>query len=413
MSNIEKILQRIRMLMKESFFYKKDVLINLIRTPKEYPYIQIYAALTQLIEDKSEVIIDKYDRTGHLINIDDYYLFQPSELTNKNISIFERSVPIDFKHSMVDFQLKQDVVKTVIDNRNIQNIVVDETMDSEGKKIVDDLLPFYDVAINFLKQPRVPRGDDSAESWFRHSGIVMKKMVHDGVSTLDELLEFLVEHILESLLFKEKVHVMNHLYSIDNFKKLTFEWFAKKYFEKNILTVKNIRAFILYDLHIRKTMILNKKNIWELAEPSDEIEIDESKEGKEKLNFNIDNYLNKETGNGIIGFIGFKKKSKILMFKTKDVLLPRDTGASCIESGKSKTLVVINKIIGKETYNKENTKIIKDDNGNITQEAVSESELCVLQEFILRKYNKDKKLGKLWFLTPDMAIHFGIYNPKI
>jgi hypothetical protein len=203
--------------------------------------------------------------------------------------------------------------------------------------------------------------------------------------------------------------------SIDNFKKLTFEWFIKIYFEKNILIIKNIniKAFILYDLHIRKTMILNKKNVWELAEPSDEIEIDESKEGKEKLIFNIDNYLNKETSNGIIGFIGFKKKSKILMFKTKDVLLPRDTGASCIESGKSKTLVVINKIIGKETYNKENTKIIKDEDGNIIQEAVSESELCVLQEFILRKYNKDKKLGKLWFLTPDMAIHFGIYNPKI
>ena len=40
--NSEKILQRIRMLMKESYFYKKDVLIRSIRTPKEYPYVQIY-----------------------------------------------------------------------------------------------------------------------------------------------------------------------------------------------------------------------------------------------------------------------------------------------------------------------------------------------------------------------------------
>ena len=69
MVNSEKILQRIRFLMKQSFFYKKDVLIDLINTPKKYPYVQIYAALTQLIEDKNEYIIDKYDRTGHLINI--------------------------------------------------------------------------------------------------------------------------------------------------------------------------------------------------------------------------------------------------------------------------------------------------------------------------------------------------------
>ena len=59
------------------------------------------------------------------------------------------------------------------------------------------------------------------------------------------------------------------------------------------------------------------------------------------------------------------------------------------------------------------SKIIKDDNGEVIQEAVGENELCVLQEFILRKYNKDKLHGKKWFLTPDMAIHYKIYVPTI
>ena len=57
--NSEKILQRIRMLFKESFFYKKDKLLNSIRTPKEYPYIQIFSALTQLIEDENELKIKR------------------------------------------------------------------------------------------------------------------------------------------------------------------------------------------------------------------------------------------------------------------------------------------------------------------------------------------------------------------
>jgi hypothetical protein len=406
MTNSEKILQKIRMLMKENFFYKKDVLLNLIRTPKEYPYIQIFAALTHLIEDRNEIIIDKYDRTGYLINIDEYYLFQPSELRDKNLSIFDRSVPIDYKHSTVDFKLNQDIVKPVVDMRNIVEQV--EQVNLNGKNIIDELKIQFEVAVEFTKGPKVPRGDDD---WYKHCGIVMKKLAKS--EPLQELLEFLVHHILELLTFKDKVDVMNYLYSLDKLRENSFEWFAKKYFEDLIITEKKTRAIILYDFNVRKTMILNKDNVWEVAEPEDENEIDSSKEGKKIINFNIDDYLNKSIPNGIIGFIGYKKNSKNYIFKTKDVFLPRDTGASCIEAGKSKTLAMLNKIVGSETYTKENTKIIKDDDGNVIQEAVGENELCVLQEFTLRKYNRVKKDDKFWFLTPDMAIHYKIYTPTL
>ena len=265
------------------------------------------------------------------------------------------------------------------------------------------------MAVEFTTGPKVPRGDDD---WYKHCGIVMKKLLKSGESR-EELLGFLVEHILELLYFKDKVDVMNYVYSIDKPKKNSFEWFSKNYFEKYIIIVKKIKAIILYDFNVRKTMILNKDNNWELAEPEDELEINESKEGKKVLNFVADDYLNKVIPNGIIGFIGYKKNSKNYIFKTKDVFLPRDTGASCIEAGKSKTLATLNKIVGSELYTKETTKIIKDEDGNVLQEAIGENELCVLQEFILRKYNKDKKDNKLWFLTPDMAILYKIYTPTL
>jgi len=414
MTNSEKILQKIRMLMKESFFYKKDILLKLINIPKKYPDIQIFAALTYLIEDRSEPIIDKYDRTGYLINIDDYYLFQPSELRGKNLSIYDRSVPIDYKHNMADFKLKQDIIKPVADMRNIHNIHdVDDVDDKnekqflEAKNIIVDLKILYDLAIEFTTGPKVPRGDDD---WYKHCGVVMKKMLAKKEATMAELLGFLVEHILEFLLFKDKVIVMNYLYSLDNPKKNTFEWFAKKYFHDHTIIEKKIKAIILYDFNVRKTMILNKDNIWELAEPEDELEIDNSKEGKKVLIFNIGNYTSPD---GIIGFIGYKKNSKIFIFKTKDVFSPRDTGASCTEAGKSKTIGILNKIVGSEKYTKENTKLIKDDEGNVIQEATGETELCVLQEFILRKKNLDSGSKNLWFLTPDMAIHYRIYTPTL
>lgn len=400
MTNSEKILQKIRMLMKESFFYKKDILRDLINIPKKYPDIQIFAALTYLIEDKNEPIIDKYDRTGYLINIADYYLFQPSELREKNVSIFDRSVPIDYKNNTVEFKLKEEIA----DTKNIQEI--DKNLFLEGKTIIESSKEEYDLAIEYTRGPKVPRGDDD---WFKHCGIVMKKMLAKNEATMEQLLGFLVQHILDFLNFKDKVDVMNYLYSLDNPKKNTFEWFAKKYFNEQIIIEKKIKAIILYDFNVRKTMILNKNNVWEIAEPEDELEIDNSKEGKKILNFNIANYTPPD---GIIGFIGYKKNSTNFTFKTKDVFSSRDTGATCIEAGKSKTIVILNKIVGNEKYTKENTKLIKDDEGNVIQEATGETELCVLQEFILRKKNLNSD-NNLWFLTPDMAIHYKIYTPTL
>ena len=42
--------------------------------------------------DKHEIIVDKFGRFGNLININDLYLFQPQELNNKNISIFDKVI---------------------------------------------------------------------------------------------------------------------------------------------------------------------------------------------------------------------------------------------------------------------------------------------------------------------------------
>jgi hypothetical protein len=57
---------------------------------------QIYVALTKMIEEKIP-IYDKYKRQGTLVNVSNYYLFQPIEIDNENITIFERMVPIQTK----------------------------------------------------------------------------------------------------------------------------------------------------------------------------------------------------------------------------------------------------------------------------------------------------------------------------
>jgi hypothetical protein len=403
--NSEKILQRIRMLMKESFFYKKDVLRDEIRIQKEYPLIQIYSALSQLIDDENEFITDKYGRNGHLVNIGEYYLFQPIELRNKNASIFDRSVPIDYKHDMIKFELNQNIVKHVVDKRNIDKMLNEapNVNYSEGIKVVDDMKNNYNTALEFSKKlKKVPRGDDN---WYKHCGIVMRKMSKDypDIKKNDLLRTFLVSHIIESLLFEDKLAAMNYLYSLDNINKESIEWYAKEYIEMNSIDTDNFRVFIMYKLQKRMIMILNENNVWTEAEPEDEREIAASKTTKDMLAFKTDDY------NEIVGFIGYGKNNTFLAFKTKNMNSKRDTGARCDEAGKVKTMQKLNEIVGETLYTNESTKVKKDADGNVISDAIGHIELCVLQEFLLRYFNTIKKDNKKWMFSPEMAIWHKLY----
>ena len=79
------------------------------------------------------------------------------------------------------------------------------------------------------------------------------------------------------------------------------------------------------------------------------------------------------------------------MFKVKDMSSARNKGARCDESVKSKKIQILNEIVGEEKYTKENTK------------GAVQSELCSLQELLLRYYTKVKKDEKIWFLDVELA----------
>ena len=126
--NNNKIILRIKALFKEKYFYKKEDLIKQINVIRTYPLIQIYSALTQLTTDKSEKISDKYNRSGYLINIGTYYLFQPDEL-DENISIYERRVPIPFKNKNIKVNISDaaNLLET-------KNLLIDKKLSEEDKK---------------------------------------------------------------------------------------------------------------------------------------------------------------------------------------------------------------------------------------------------------------------------------------
>ena len=118
--NLEKILQRIRNLFKEHYIYHKDFLIKSIEvTGKRYSREQIDVALDTLINDKSEILIDMLGNPGHLINIGDFYAFQPNSIEDVHISTLQRQRPVDFKNKSVIVnlsKLQRKMVKKSIKN---------------------------------------------------------------------------------------------------------------------------------------------------------------------------------------------------------------------------------------------------------------------------------------------------------
>ena len=388
--NSDKIIQKIKILMKMRYFYKKKDLLYYLNTPKAYPIVQIYSALTQMINDHTEYLIDKYDRTGYLINIGEYYLFQPSELNYNNISIYDRSVPLDFKHNMIKINMNPELV--LEKEKEKEKIELEEEVEKEigitiknednGKKIFDSMKSNYDIAKSTIN---VNRGE---ENWYKYCGIVILKMKNDGIS-IDDLQNFVIDHLIESLMYNEKIDLLNYL-DIDC-KHITekgdiFLTKIKKYFCDKIIHHNRLTAIVLFDGPSRKSNLkiyILSNGRWNPAEPEDIRDLGPIINEKYKLKTNLNDY---------VGFIGFEDKQKYMIFKIKETKKKRHTGSRCDQSGKKKTIELLNILIGSEKYTKENTRTIV------------HQELCIMQEFTLRNFEKIKKNDKTWFLTTELAV---------
>ena len=94
-----KIIKLIKDLFKENYFYSKEELISLINLKENYSLLAINNALDELVNNDLQRIVDKYDRKGRLINIDELYIYQPLELDYENTSIYNRTSE---KNSILD-----------------------------------------------------------------------------------------------------------------------------------------------------------------------------------------------------------------------------------------------------------------------------------------------------------------------
>ena len=381
--NTDKIIQRIRDLFKERFFYKKDKLISEINVVKNYPLIQINAALTVLIDDQNEYLTDKYERLGHLVNIEEYYLFQPIELNNENISVFDRRNPIDYKHKeiVVPIQMKKEepLISMSKDKVSIKKNEM-ETIKNTGTKIIEDCREKYNTSMSDIA--KIKRGEDD---WYSFVAVLKNTNAFKNMEMSDDdYKQFIVSHILDYLIFEDTKEVLTYIYFKQD--KLTdFEQEIKKYYDDLMLDNKGIIGIILPKDN-KQHLLVKGGEEWKNGQQEDYTDlVPELK----KLVIPLTNY------NTLVGFITMFKKDYNI-FKVKNLDDKRSKGARCDQAGKSETIKLLNEIIDDTVYSSENTK------------GRNKIEFCVLQEMYLRYFDKTSKNNKRWFVTPSEMIINGI-----
>jgi Cdc6-like AAA superfamily ATPase len=261
--NLDKIIHKIRELYKDAFFYKKtgpNGIIAHVNAVRHYPVAQINLALTQMVTDMNEYVNDKYGRLGRIINVGDYYLFQPIELTDKRISIHERSVPVPHKHAAIEYPLSAEITEdylgilpkqpAVVPNKKVvqqlaaaaasaaaaapssEHFPVEdpeagvaaaaEPLPDTGAGAVDEMIITLFNTFETCKTVHEKPTKDQDE-WYYYCGKVINQIsqTDEFQTTREELHELVIANLLEHLLFEGSLSLLNYLYQKNNYSMNT------------------------------------------------------------------------------------------------------------------------------------------------------------------------------------------------
>jgi len=425
--NYSAIVKRIREIFKDYAFFTREDIINLIQINRSYPVEHIDFVLSRLVDNKNEYVLDKYNRKGYIVNKDHYYAFQPVEINDEQLTIFERTKPIDYKHNHLNVELKKETKK----ESKISKILTKEDVKEDDKDINDiynEITQSLGIEINlfnternnanelvilrselnelktkneskeirkqkFLKEKNIvsfnlPTGESN---WYKHLGRIHTHLIDEHLLIEKDVLQYLIYHFIDTLPLDEKLILLTCLFN-DSIPTLSQEEkIIKQYFEEKIVVSSIQRGIVLADNHDEKDNIKiyvqdNSTHLWRIAEKTERDEL--------LVQFREINYIEPGRINQFIGFMFISKNNQIL-FKYKDMNI-KSTGVLCTDTGKIEIKNRINNVLSKDilTKKKEYTPIDIDH--------ILRNSLCVILEILLRHLNNPS--DKVWFFDLEKTI---------
>jgi hypothetical protein len=411
------IMKKIRDLFMEKTVYRRDHLKDAINFIKKYPDEHIYYALTRFVQNKNEVLVDKYGRSGYLVSRGEYYAFQPNEIMDETISVFERSTPVDYKPVTLTMkvpkefrpwpsaapisaapisaapisaveeptQVEQSEVEAVVDASEAENT----SLRLPTARSYDEILQEIKGITQLIKQPKIViKATDS--NWYKHVNKMVDELtnVHGLKSEIVD--KYVIYHYLDKLSLVDKLVLLSNVYNeepVGIFAVLTL------YFDDLILNVVDEddgemkTAVVLADGSLNKMFVKDSNGLWNPSSFTDEKLFANAR--KERLILPVNTIHRTE-----VGFMHpFKEKE--VVFKTKDLTQKRNNkGAKCTDSSKPGIATKIGIILGEPNI--------------YTATQIERPELCVLLELLMRW--RTESTETVYFFGPERANEMKLVN---
>ena len=298
-----------------------------------------------MIEYKT-TISDKFSKTGYIVQIADLYLFQPDEISDPQILMYDRMRPIPIKEKY--FKGELETVKEEINFfSEIKALYIKATTEKE-------------------------KNDDDWYSLFYSAAHYMINTV--GISR-DKIDDYLITHLCEQCAEEEEVSLLDHIFSkedLDDFETKLMNYYRPWIVGKEVITAIGIlgreESHSIMKIYILLPELIGiDKNVWRKATLSER-------------DLFKDIYRFKKTPFAdVIGFMGYFNDKKYQFKIKKKVVTTTVTGTYVMNDKKSDILNLINNDILKKTvYTIENTK------------GINRTVITIMAEIYMRYYDEIK-----------------------
>lgn len=461
--NYAAIVKRIRQLFREQSFYKNEELIKLINIKTVYPLEHIYFALSLLIENKQDNIVDKHDRNGYLINKGSYYAFQPKEINDENLSIYERSVPLDFKQEKLIMEIedkpeeedeeKEDINIDEIDysvaaedsKEKIEKEIINKTV-LHFESILKDIQSKFDTIeiqkakylkiIEFTQRKQELEGNllnlsrqEKAELAKLKKELVFTRNANKKVETDSDDLA-LVTGEKDWYIHFGRIYYMlknNHFVNEETLQQMVLEHYLEtisfedkifllrfiysNYEKPDSIYVKHIQEYIekrIIDNSIQQGYLVSKK-----GEPFLFVKKYDDSAWAQAEDLDIKTFekeivdkfkVDKSQLANLIGFLDYDNREKEIVFKLKQMNLKtkNNKGAKISVLAKSEILKKINQLLEEYPYLE-----YKDYKKSYSQDEINDTTkigLGILFECLIRFYNYNHEIKEGYFLDEETAL---------
>jgi hypothetical protein len=345
--------------------FKDDIILPLNEIIRKLPikYRQdkklIYKSLDIMIKKKSEVI-DKFNRPGYIIYRGNYYIYQPLEINNEELMLYQRGVPPPVHPNMID--LSEYVSKLSEDKKK---------MVKKEQYNIDDVLLYIDNMFQNIK-----------------SKVINDVFLSNITLTLNETYQIIIDRLIVPF----KRVILNHLLlkviknkNLNELEKSLFDCLQQNIIYKGYIEHNKDKTIIGYRLIENDNQIFYKYNSSNNSFDND-INLQLQVLDIQKIKYS--NLKTSEKDNNIYGYLKFDKIDQPPQFKIKD-----------LSKGEKKSIKGITCVYMSRGEIYKHLKTLD----NKSKEVTNKKMMCDDIEVLMRRNDTNKKDGKRWFYSVEEA----------